>query len=132
VHAIVITSVLSVLISLYAAAFTVLTSISTITLYLAYGIPIYLNLRNRARRRGEFTTSATAAWSLGRWGPAIAFVALLWVAVITVIFSLPPNELVLWTMLALAVVLVAYWIGNARARFRGPRSPARSVSPLEK
>jgi hypothetical protein len=39
-----------------------------------------------------------------------------------VIFSLPPNELVLWTMLALAVVLVAYWLGSARARFRGPGS----------
>jgi len=98
----------------------VLTSISTITLYLAYGIPIFLNLRNRARRRGEFTTRETAAWRLGRSGPAIAFVALLWVAVITVIFSLPPNELVLWTMLALAVVLVSYWVGSARARFRGP------------
>jgi amino acid transporter len=97
-----------------------LTSISTITLYLAYGIPIYLNLRNRVRRRGEFTTRETAAWNLGLSGPSVAFVALLWVAVITVIFSLPPNELVLWTMLALAVVLVAYWVSNARARFRGP------------
>jgi uncharacterized BrkB/YihY/UPF0761 family membrane protein len=111
-----------VLISLYAAAFTVLTSISTITLYLAYGIPIYLNLRNRARGRGEFTTRQTAAWCLGRWGPAVACVALVWVAVITLIFSLPPNELVLWTMLALGVVLVAYWLGSARARFRGPGS----------
>jgi amino acid transporter len=120
VHSIVITSVLCVLLSLYAAAFTVLTSISTITLYLAYGIPIFLNLRNRARRRGEFTTRETAAWNLGRSGPAIALVALLWVAVITVIFSLPPNELVLWTMLALGVVLVAYWVGNARMHFRGP------------
>jgi amino acid transporter len=120
VYSIVITSVLCVLISLYAAAFTVLTSISTITLYLAYGIPIFLNLRNRTRGRGEFTTRETAAWRLGRSGPAIAFVALLWVAVITVIFSLPPNELVLWTMFALAVVLVAYWTGTARAHFRGP------------
>jgi L-asparagine transporter-like permease len=120
VHSIVITSVLCVLISLYAAAFTVLTSISTITLYLAYGIPIFLNLRNRARRQGEFTTRETAAWNLGRSGPAIALVALLWVAVIAVIFSLPPNELVLWTMLGLGGVLLAYWFGNARARFRGP------------
>ena len=120
VHSIVITSVLCVLISLYAAAFTVLTSISTITLYLAYGIPIFLNVRNRARRQGEFTTRETAAWNLGRSGPAIALVALLWVAVITVIFSLPPNELVLWTMLALGGVLAVYWVGNARARFRGP------------
>jgi amino acid transporter len=122
VTSIVLTSLLCVLISLYAAAFTVLTSISTITLYLAYGIPIYLNLRNRARGRGEFTTRQTAAWCLGRWGPAVACVALVWVAVITLIFSLPPNELVLWTMLALGVVLVAYWLGSARARFRGPGS----------
>jgi amino acid transporter len=120
VHSIVITSVLCVLLSLYAAAFTVLTSISTITLYLAYGIPIYLNLRNRTRRRGEFTTRETAAWRLGRSGPATAFVSLVWVAVITVIFSLPPNELVLWTMLGLAVLLTAYWLGDARVRFRGP------------
>ena len=35
------------LICLYAAAWFVVTSISTICLYLAYGIPILLNLRNR-------------------------------------------------------------------------------------
>ena len=120
VYSIVVTSVLCVLISLYAAAFTVLTSISTITLYLAYGIPIFLNVRNRIRGRGEFTTKATAPWSVGRAGNAVALVALLWIAVITVIFSLPPNELVLWTMLAFALLLLAYWLGTARARFRGP------------
>ena len=124
VYSIVVTSVLCVLLSLYAAAFTVLTSISTISLYLAYGIPILLNVRNRLRGRGEFTTKSTAAWSLGRFGNGVAFVALLWIAVITVIFSLPPNELVLWTMLALAVVLVVYWWGHARARFRGPGGQA--------
>jgi amino acid transporter len=120
VYSIVVTSILCVLTSLYAAAFTVLTSISTITLYLAYGIPILLNLRNRRRGRGEFTTGATAAWSLARYGNAIAFIALLWIAVITVIFSLPPNELVLWTMLGFALLLVVYWLGAARRRFRGP------------
>ena len=125
VYSIVVTSVLCVLLSLYAAAFTVLTSISTITLYLAYGIPIFLNVRNRLRGRGEFTTKATAAWSVGRAGNAVALVALLWIAVITVIFSLPPNELVLWTMLALALLLVLYWFGNARARFRGPAGSTR-------
>jgi amino acid transporter len=120
VFAIVITSVLCVLISLYAAAFTVITSISTISLYLAYGIPIYLNFRNRRRGRGEFTTPASAPWNLGRFAPQVNVIALFWIAVITVIFSLPPNELVLWTMLALAALLVVYWFGWARARFPGP------------
>ena len=127
VNSIVITSVLCVLISLYAAAFTVITSISTITLYLAYGIPILLNLRNRLRRRGEFTTPETAVWSLRRFGPLIAVVALVWIAVITVIFSLPPNELVLWTMVALGVVLLAYWLGDARRRFRGPAGETKEI-----
>src|SRR5439155_27118367 len=55
------------------------TSISTITLYLAYVIPIYLNWRNRCRRRGEYTEPANAPWSLGRWSAALNVVAILWV-----------------------------------------------------
>jgi amino acid transporter len=120
VWAIVITSVLAVLISVYAAAYFVVTSISTITLYLAYAIPIYLNWRNRRRGRGEHASAATAPWSLGRFGPLVNLVALGWVVVISVVFSLPPNELVLWTMLLLAGVLAAYWRLSARRTFAGP------------
>jgi len=36
------------------------------------------------------------------------------------VFALPPNELVLWTMLAVAVALAAYWRLSARRRFVGP------------
>jgi amino acid transporter len=120
VWSIVVTSALAVLISVYAAAFTVVTSISTIALYLAYAIPVYLNWRNRRRGAGEYTTRATAPWSLGRFGPAVNVVALLWVAFISVIFALPPNELVLWTMLLLAALLALYWALSARTRFVGP------------
>jgi amino acid transporter len=127
VWAIVVTSALAVLITVYAAAFSVVTSISTITLYLAYVIPVYLNWRNRRRGRGESTTPATAPWSLGRFGAAINVVAIAWVVVITVVFALPPNELVLWTMLLLAALLAVYWRLSARRRFVGPagrRAPA--------
>jgi amino acid transporter len=120
VTAIVVTSTLAVLITVYATAFTVVTSISTITLYLAYVIPIYLNWRNRRRGRGEHTTPATAPWNIGRWAPAVNLVAIAWVLFITVIFALPPNELVIWTMLLLAIVLAAYWRLSARRRFVGP------------
>src|SRR5207237_6500770 len=91
--AIIVTCVLAVLITIYAAAYTVVTSISTITLYLAYVIPIYLNWRNRRRGRGEYTTPATAAWSLGRWAGAVNVVAIVWVMFIAIVFALPPNEL---------------------------------------
>ena len=120
--AIVVTSVLTVAITVYAAAYSVVTSISTITLYLAYVIPIYLNWRNRRRGIGEHTTPATAPWSLGRAGAVINLIAIAWVAVITVVFALPPNELVLWTMLLVALLLALYWRSAARRRFVGPRA----------
>jgi amino acid transporter len=123
VWSILITSALAVLICIYAAAYFVVTSISTITLYLAYMLPIYLNWRNKRRRRGEYTTAETAPWSMGSWGSAINVIAIVWVLILTVIFSIPPNELVLWTMLILMAALLLYWQGYAKRRFVGP-SPA--------
>ncbi|HKF44901.1 MAG TPA: amino acid permease [Thermoanaerobaculia bacterium] len=123
VAAILTASSLAVAVSLYAAAFTVLTSASTITLYLAYGIPIFLNLRNRLRGRGEFATRETAPWNLGRKAVFVNIVAVAWILFITVVFALPPNELVLWTTLAFFLFLGAYWVLRARGRFRGPAGP---------
>ena len=120
VWSIVVTSVLAMLITVYAAAFSVVTSISTITLYLAYGLPVWLNWRNRLRGAGEYATPARAPWSLGPFGPVINAVAILWVLVISVVFALPPNELVLWTMLLLGVLLTLYWWVSARRNFVGP------------
>ncbi|HEV7239053.1 MAG TPA: amino acid permease [Thermoanaerobaculia bacterium] len=114
VNAIVVTSILSVLVCLYAAAFYVVTSISTIALYLAYVIPIFLNLRNRIRGRGEHMTRDLAPWSLGRWGPVINAIAIAWCAFIAIVFMLPPNELVLWTMLAFTLGL--YVMNPERAK----------------
>ena len=118
--AILVTCALSVLICVYAAAWFVVTSISTICLYLAYGIPIFLNLRNRMRDRGEYMTRSRAAWFLGRWSPVLNAIAIVWIAIITIVFMLPPNELVLWTMLAVGLGLAVYWFGSARRRFAGP------------
>lgn len=104
--AIVVTSALSVILCLYAAAWYVVTSISTICLYLAYGIPIWLNLRTRGAKLRE----DGMAWSLGRWSTVVNVMAIAWIAIITVVFVLPPNELVLWTMLGLAVLLTFEWL----------------------
>lgn len=122
VASILITSVLTILICAYAAAFSVVTSISTVTLYLAYIIPVYLNWRNRRRNRGEFANPASAPWNLGRWAPLINIIAIAWTAFIAIIFSLPPNELVFWTLLLLALVLATYWLTSARRHFQGPRA----------
>jgi amino acid transporter len=121
VAATLVTSALAVLICLYAAAYSVVTSISTIALYLAYGIPIWLNVRNRGRRRGEFVTGERAPWNLGRWAALINTIAIVWIVVLSVVFVLPPNELVFWTMILVAAGLVAYWRFGARRHFRGPK-----------
>ena len=132
VWSILITSALAVALCLYASAYYVVTSISTITLYLAYMFPIYLNWRNRRRGQGEYATPATAAWSLGQWGPTLNLIAIVWVLFLTVVFSLPPNELVLWTMLALTVGLVLYWQLAAKRSFIGPtRADEQALRRLE-
>jgi amino acid transporter len=120
VPAILVSAALAVAICVYAAAVPVVTSISTIALYLAYGLPILLNLRNRLRGKGVFATPENAPWNLGRFAPLANGVAVLWVAFIAVVFCLPPNELVLWTMLLFGVLLGIYWLASARRRFRGP------------
>ena len=120
VKSILITAVLAVLTCVYGAAYWVVTSISTITLYIAYNIPVFLNLRNKLRKQGEYTTS-TAPWSLKGWGPLINFIAVIYTVFIVILLSLPPNELVLWTMIGLAVLLVVYWFGYAKSHFTGPK-----------
>jgi len=120
VWSILITSMLAVLLTIYSAAYYVVTAISTITLYLAYGLPTYLNLRNKLRKRGEYTTPQNAPWNLGALGPWINGIAIAWIAFITILFCLPPNELTLWTILGLGVVMVLYWQLDAKRRFTGP------------
>src|SRR5262249_34097509 len=80
VIAIVVTSALAFLITIYSAAYSVVTSISTTALYLAYATPIYLSWRNRRRGSGEFVTSATAPWSLGQFSSVINLIGLVWIA----------------------------------------------------
>jgi len=126
VWSIVVTCVLALLLTMYAALYSVVVAISTTALYLAYAFPIYLNLRNKLRRRGEYTTSDTAPWSLGRWGIPINCIAVGWVACITVLFSIPPNELAGWSIVLLAAGMAAYWTIGARHRFRGPQPSSES------
>ncbi len=124
VKSILLTSLLSVLITLYSGAYFVVTSISTITLYLAYGIPVFLNVRNKFKKQGEYTTPETAPWSLKKFGPFLNIVAVVWVVFLTFLFCLPPNELVLWTMLAICLFMYLYWQLYAKKHFTGPKKTA--------
>ena len=121
VNSIIITCILAVLTCVYSAAYFVVTSISTITLYIAYSTPTFLNLRNKLTKKGEFTTPDNAPWSLKGWGPLINAIAVIYTIFITILFCMPPNELVLWTMVGLAILLVLYWQLYEKKIFTGPK-----------
>jgi amino acid transporter len=97
-------------------AIAIVTAISTIFLYAAYGIPIYLGTRSE-----EWKTERV--WSLGRWSKPVAIVALLWILVLLVLFSFPTSGNISWPFMAAAVIfLLIYYFGWARKHFLGPRS----------
>jgi amino acid transporter len=122
VKSILITSILAVLVTAYSAAYFVVTSISTITLYIAYNIPVFLNVRNKLSKKGVYTTKETAPWNLGAWGPVLNIIAVTYTVFICILFILPPNELVLWTMVLFAIILVVAWFGYAKNTFKGPKA----------
>ena len=96
-------------------AIVVVTAISTIFLYAAYGIVIYLGATTSAWLRER-------VWSLGRFSKPVAWVALLWVVVLMILFSFPTSGNISWPfMIGALILLLAYYFGYARARFQGPR-----------
>src|SRR5262245_35443869 len=118
---IVITCGLAVLLTLYAALYSVVVAVSMTALYFAYAIPIYLNARNKWRGQGEYTTPETAPWSLKGWGKLINWIAVSWVGFITILFSIPPNELAGWSLTLLGGFMALYWQLDAKKRFTGPQ-----------
>ena len=96
-------------------AIVIVTAISTIFLYAAYGIPIFLGLTTE-EWKGE------RVWSLGSWSRPVAVIALLWILVLLVLFSFPTSGNISWPFMVGAVVLLlVYYFVWARSRFRGPQ-----------
>jgi len=96
-------------------AIVIITAISTIFLYAAYGLVIFLGA----------TTSewqSHRVWSLGRWSRPVAYVAVFWVIVLMILFSFPTSGNISWPFMVGTVVhLLVYYFGWARAHFQGPK-----------
>jgi amino acid transporter len=96
-------------------AIVVVTSISTIFLYAAYGVVIYLGATTQ-----EWLNHRV--WSLGRWSKPIAWLAVFWVIVLMVLFSWPTSGNIAWPFMAIVgIFLLVYYFAWARSRFQGPR-----------
>ncbi len=104
-------------------AYGAVTSIATIGLYIAYGIPILLRLIAGDRfQRGP--------WHLRQWSKPVGIIAVVWIAFIAVLFCLPQfapgNTLATfnYSIVAVGVVVLyagGYWLLSARNWFKGPK-----------
>jgi amino acid transporter len=96
-------------------AIIIVTAISTIFLYAAYGVCIYLGLRTSEWKEHR-------VWSLGRWSRPIAWIAVLWCLVLMVLFSFPTSGNISWPFMVITMLgLVVYYYAWARDRFKGPQ-----------
>jgi amino acid transporter len=97
-------------------AIAIVTAISTIALYWAYGVPIFLGVFGKQEWREH------RVWSLGRFSKPVGIVACIWIVVISFLFLWPTSGNP-WTLMAYAVflgALLVYYFAWARGRFKGP------------
>ena len=121
-----------VLASIAAMAWTkavpVVSSLSTVALYLAYIIPVALGLR--ARRAGS-EWPKMAVWNLGRFSPAVNVIAIACTAVICFVLVMPPNQLAGETLAGLLIALTVLYSVFARHRYKGPKWSHHQVAVRE-
>lgn len=111
--------------SLYSTtAYGAVTAINVIGITPAYAIPVLLRLRAGDRfQRGP--------WHLGRWSRPVGWVAVVWVAFVTVLFCLPQSSPITvdsmnYAVIALAAVLIlaSVWWYVARRTYGTPDTSA--------
>ncbi|KAJ3694091.1 hypothetical protein LUZ60_009571 [Juncus effusus] len=105
-------------------AFQAMVSFATIGIYIAYALPIFfkVTLGRKSFVRGPF--------HLGKFSVLIGWISVLWVATITVLFSLPvaypiTEDTLNYAPVAVGGVLIisiCYWILSARFWFNGPKT----------
>jgi amino acid transporter len=106
-------------------AIVIVTAISTIFLYAAYGIVIYLGATTQ-------DWLSERVWSLGRWSKPIAWLSVFWVIVLMVLFSFPTSGNISWPFMAATVLfLLIYYFASARRNFKGPQRMGDSADLTE-
>jgi amino acid transporter len=107
-----------------------ITSVSTVLLYWAYGVCIWLGMR------GDQSWRQRQTWSLGRWSRPLAWLSVIWIVLFSPVFLYPfvlnPAS---WLIVgAFLILLVVYYLVWARSRFKGPvaQGTAEQLSDIEK
>lgn len=102
--------------AIYSGAYAVVTSISTIGLYVSYIIPVallfFLRLRGGKIERGP--------WHLGSLSSAFNSIAILYVIFLCIILSIPDDHRAGKTLIGVTAVLALWYGFYERRRFAGP------------
>ncbi|KAI9452252.1 APC amino acid permease [Russula earlei] len=115
-----------------SVAFNAATSITTIGLYISYGVPIALRVFYADRFvRGPF--------HLGKFSYPVAIVAVLWIGFISIVFCLPQvnpvnSKTFNYAPVAVGIVLaysLGFWVISARKWFSGPVKQIEDVDIAE-
>jgi amino acid transporter len=108
----------------WTGAVPVVTSLSTVALYLAYVIPVVLAYRDRS-------WASMAVWRLGRWGRPVNLMAIVYSVFISAVLMMPPNELAGKTLAGVLGILTIVYCLEVRRKYTGPewaRSSALATS----
>jgi amino acid transporter len=109
----------------YSGAYSVVTSISVVMLFISYVLPVALALR--AERHTD-RTDLRGPWHLGRFSTPIRVTAIAWTVFISVVMVMPPNELAGKSLGMVVVALALIYIFRVQKTYRGPewaQSPER-------
>jgi amino acid transporter len=107
-------SIAALLALVYSGAYAVVTSISTIGLYISYVLPVWLHWRSGSKlERGP--------WHLGRYSRAINVVAILWVIFLSIVLSIPDQQRAGKSIAAVMLLLGIWYLLRERSRFTGPK-----------
>lgn len=109
-------AILSVVATLYGAAFWVLATGCAVFLYLSYVMTCAAGLK--AEMSGAW--NHRGPFNLGGLSKLVAVLAIIGCLVLIFVGVQPPNEKVGYLIAAMVVVMVLVWYGGERKRFQGP------------
>jgi amino acid transporter len=117
---------MSFLVAISSGAYSVVTSMSTIGMYISYILPIYLGWR--AWQTPKWVERGP--WNLGRWKNAVNVIAIGWTVFICVILVMPPNQVAGETLLGAVVLLVAWYFISERKKVHAASAARGAVSSI--
>lgn len=109
-------------------AFEAMVSIAVIALNIAYALPIFFRVTMAQKH------FAPGPFNLGRYGIIVGWAAVIWVVIISVLFSLPvsyPIAIQTFNYAPVAVgsvlaLVVAFWILTGHSWFKGPLTDVKN------